>query len=93
MKLYEFRYIDKQNLPEIERLQRIERLLEREAEFQGWASGYQFRQCKEVQQSGDEQIFSFEVLGDYIDSDDIDPKTGQRRDESTPSLAARDVSP
>lgn len=94
MKLYEFHYIDKQNLSESDLLERIQRLLEKEAEFQGWALGYNFRQCKEVQRSGTERIFHFEVLGDYIDSSNADPKSGQNGKSGYSSpLAAKEISP
>ncbi len=73
MKLYEFTYHDNQNLSEPEVLGRLKDLLETEAEMQGWASGYNLRQCKEVEQKASgERVFTFEVLGDYLDSDFID---------------------
>lgn len=73
MKLYEFTYHDKENLSDAAIVERLTGLLETEAEMQGWASGYNLRQCKEVVQQADgERVFNFEVLGAYIDSENID---------------------
>lgn len=73
MKLYEFTYSDNQNLSETELLRRVEELLVKECELQGWAPGYIFRQCQKVQQvSSDEKSYEFEVIGKFLDTNSID---------------------
>lgn len=69
MKLYEFTYTDNQNLTEIEILQSLGDFLSAETAMQGWAKGYNLRQCKDIRQLVDGQRqFTFEVIGEYIDS-------------------------
>lgn len=80
MKLYEFTYHDKENLSDSAIAERLTSLLETEAEMQGWASGYNLRQCKEVLRQADgERIFSFEVLGAYVDSESINFEEDMQR--------------
>lgn len=86
MKLYEFTYTDNQNLPETEILQSLQDFLSSEAEMQGWAIGYNLRQCKDVQQLVDGQRqFTFEIIGEYVDSNSID--FDQEIQENTPPKA------
>lgn len=73
MKLYEFTFTDNENLSESDVLEGLQDFLKTEAEMQGWVSGYNLRQCKEVVQLPDgKRIFTFEVLGQYIDSNSVD---------------------
>jgi len=73
MKLYEFTYTDNQNLSETDLLQRVGDFLAKEAELQGWASGYNFHQCQKVQQTNSgEKTYDFEVIGKFLDSNSID---------------------
>jgi hypothetical protein len=66
MKLYEFSYTDKLNQTEAEVLVRVAKFLEPEGDQQGWAEGYNFRQCRTVEQLlGGERRYHFEVLGEY----------------------------
>ena len=73
MKLYEFTYTDNQNLSESEILRSLEDFLSSEADMQGWAKGYNLRQCKVIRRlaEGQRQL-TFEVLGEYIDSNSVD---------------------
>jgi hypothetical protein len=93
MKLYEFTYTDNQNLTETEILRSLDDFLSSEAAMQGWARGYNLRQCKDIRQLADGQRqFTFEVLGEYIDSNSVD--FDQEIQENTPpktSIAAQDA--
>ncbi len=93
MKLYEFTYHDKENLSDSEIVERLTSLLETEAEMQGWASGYNLRQCKEVlQQTNGERVLSFEVIGAYVDSENIDfEEDMQRPPQATDAKVAKEV--
>jgi len=53
MKLYEFTYNDNTNMPESEVLETLRIHLEEEAIIQGWAPGYNLRQCQIPKQSAD----------------------------------------
>jgi hypothetical protein len=73
MKLYEFTFTDNQNLAESDIVQRLHDFLANEAEVQGWAAGYNLRQCKQVEQiSESRRQLTFEVLGEYVDSNVLD---------------------
>lgn len=69
-KIYEFQYIDKLNLSEVELIDRIESILADEADFYGWEQGYTFRQCllDGLQANKGERTFVLEVFGKFIDS-------------------------
>lgn len=94
MKLYEFTYTDNQNISESEILHGLQDFLASEAELQGWANGYNLRQCKEiVQLAGGEKQFTFEVLGEYIDSNGLNFNDEIREEQSLkPVVAAKDIS-
>jgi|HubBroStandDraft_1064217.scaffolds.fasta_scaffold190496_2 hypothetical protein len=66
MKLYEFMYSDKQNLSESAVLERVKTLLLVEGENQGWAPGYKFQQCKEIEHTVGEKKYLFEVTGRFL---------------------------
>ncbi len=93
MKLYEFTYTDNQNLTVSEVLRSLEDFLSSEADMQGWVKGYNLRQSKEIRQLADGQRqFTFEVLGEYIDSNSTD--FDQEIQENSPpktSIAAQEA--
>lgn len=94
MKLYEFTYSDNENLPQPQLLERISTFLAQECETQGWASGYTFRESKAVESRGSEKRYSFEVFGEYFDSEkadqaDVRPTISR---EHEPDVAAKDAS-
>lgn len=73
MKLYEFTFTDNQNLAESDIVRRLQDFLASEAEMQGWAAGYNLRQCQQVEQLADGRCrLTFEVLGEYVDSNSLD---------------------
>jgi len=83
MKLYEFTHTDNQNISESEILRDLQDFLASEAELQGWANGYNLRQYKEiVQLASGERQFTFEVLGEYIDSNGLDFNDEIREEQS-----------
>lgn len=94
MKLYEFTYTDNQNISESEILHSLQDFIASEAELQGWANGYILRQCKEVLQlANGEKQFTFEVLGEYIDSNSLDFTDENHEEQSLkPIVAAKDIS-
>ncbi len=70
MKLYEFDYCDNRNQPESDVLASVGRMLEKEAEIQGWAPGYSFRQTKPKKDIGHGEVeFYFVVEGAALRSD------------------------
>ena len=94
MKLYEFIYTDKQNLPENALLGRVQEFLSKESELQGWASDYKFHQCKEVEPTSQgEKNYSFEVIGRYLDSEGVEEDADLPLSSSTgrESIAAKDA--
>lgn len=67
MKLYEFIFSDNTNLTESEVLASAQKALEEEALLQGWAPGYNLRQCQKAKHIGDGEIeYYFEVEGQYL---------------------------
>ncbi len=87
MKLYEFTFTDNQNLAEADIVQRLQDFLANEAEMQGWAAGYNLRQCKEVQHLADgRRQLTFEVLGEYIDWNVLDFDS-EVQEKSPPKVA------
>lgn len=95
MKLYEFTFTDNQNLTETEIIEDLKEFLLSESEVQGWANGYNLRQCKDIQHlpSGQRQL-TFEVLGEYVDSSTIDfDQEMQGHQEPNKSFAAKEAAP
>lgn len=95
MKLYEFTFTDNENLSESEVLEALQDFLKNEAEIQGWANGYNLRSCKEVVQlADDKRVFTFEVLGEYIDSNflDFNDLLAAEVDNKSHVAAAKEVS-
>jgi hypothetical protein len=95
MKLYEFTFTDNQNLAESDIVQRLQDFLANEAEMQGWAAGYELRQCKEVRQLPDSsRQLTFEVLGEYIDSNALDFESEvQEKIPPKVALASKPIEP
>ena len=72
MKLYEFTYVDNQNLSEQELLHRVGEFLFSESVLQSWAPGYEFWPCRKVEQlANDEKNYYFEVTGKYLSADSV----------------------
>lgn len=59
MKLYEFTYNDNKNMSESDMLETINKHLADEAIVQGWAPGYNLRQCQQPRQleNGEKEYF------------------------------------
>ncbi len=92
MKLYEFTFSDNTNLTESEVLASAQESLKEEAVLQGWASGYNLRQCQKARQVSDGSIeYYFEVEGEYL----ADGQTSEGHDsaKSTPSHSGAAASP
>ena len=93
MNLYQFTYVDNQNLPEADLKSRVSAFLNGEAELQGWAPGYSFKQSKSVEKISDGSLsFSFEVFGEYLDSESLDQdQEFKEASLSSEPVAARDA--
>lgn len=65
MKLYEFTFNDNTNMPESDMLETLAKHLVEEAAAQGWAPGYNLRQCQLPKQleNGEKEYF-FVVEGE-----------------------------
>lgn len=88
MKLYEFTFSDNTNLSESKILDMAMESLKEEAVLQGWASGYNLRQCQNSKQLNDGSIeYYFEVNGEYI----VDGQSGEGQDSSKPPQSRSDV--
>lgn len=67
MKLYEFTFNDNTNLPESDVLAVAQESLKEEALLQGWAPGYNLRQCQKPKQLANGELeYSFEVEGEVL---------------------------
>jgi len=93
MKLYEFVYTDNLNLSKSRLLRRIQSFLETEAVTQGWAPGYTFRQGCPPESVDSSVKYFFEVIGLYLDSEEVEVPGQYSADNTAPidPAAASDV--
>lgn len=82
MKLYEFTFSDNTNLSEPQILDLAMESLKEEAVLQGWAAGYNLRQCQNSKQISDGSTeYYFEVDGEYL----ADGQSGEGQDSNKSS--------
>jgi hypothetical protein len=93
MKLYDFTYIDNQNLSDSDLQKRVIAFLINECELQGWHNDYSLKQVSATKNSDDSIHYSFQVFGKFIDSvsDEFvevanDTKTDKSRMVASPTL-------
>lgn len=88
MKLYEFTYNDNTNQTESEVLASAQEALEHEASLQGWAPGYNFRQCQKPKHLGNGEVeYYFEVDGEYL----ADGQSGENPEALKTSALGSDI--
>jgi len=84
MKLYEFVYTDNLNLSKSRLLRRVETFLETEAVTQGWAPGYTFKQGRPSETVDSTIKYFFEVIGRYLDSEEVEAPVQYSADHTAP---------
>lgn len=65
MKLYEFIYVDRENLSNDEQFKRISAFLETEAQLQGWGNNYTFKMRQAQPMNDLEKSYVVRVYGTY----------------------------
>ncbi len=88
MKLYEFTFNDNTSLSESGVLATAQESLKEEALLQGWAPGYNLRQCQKPKHlSNGEVEYYFEVEGEIL----ADGQSGEDQETQKPGSVNRDV--